>query len=114
MQLLEVRTALSRAEDNAGWREDSLRQEIQVGCHVISAWNTAAVGALVDGAGEGWVASLPPPHQALQARLQAQEARAEELRGSTEEATRPLLRQLDALQAQMASNSRTWQTVEDK
>ena len=50
----------------------------------------------------------------MQARLQAQDARAEEMRSATEEATRPLLRQLDALQTQMASNSRTWQTVEDK
>ena len=40
-----MRTALTRAEDQAGWREDSLRQEIQ----------------------------------GLQARLQTQEARAEEL-----------------------------------
>jgi hypothetical protein len=30
-QVLEVRATLARAEDQAGWREDSLRQEIQVG-----------------------------------------------------------------------------------
>lgn len=52
--------------------------------------------------------------QSLQVRLQAANARAEELQQATEEATRPLLRQLDALQAQMANNAKTWQAVEDK
>jgi len=52
--------------------------------------------------------------QSLQVRLQAANARAEELQQATEEATRPLLRQLDALQVQMTNNAKTWQAVEDK
>jgi hypothetical protein len=52
--------------------------------------------------------------QSLQVRLQAQDSRAEELRLAAEEATRPLLRQLDALQVQMGNNARTWHAIEDQ
>jgi len=47
-----------------------------------------------------------------QAKLQASEARLEEVRSTAEDAAKPLLRQIETLQSQMLANSRNWATVE--
>ncbi len=50
--------------------------------------------------------------QSLKARLQAAEARNEELASAVPEATRPLLRQIEALQASNAEKAKIWEEIE--
>jgi chromosome segregation ATPase len=50
--------------------------------------------------------------QTLQNRLQAAEARNDDLSASIQESNRPLLRQIEALQSQHSASQRTWETVE--
>ena len=52
--------------------------------------------------------------RSLQERLQHAEARTTELAAATEEATRPLLRQIDSLQAQVMSSARSSQMIEER
>ena len=48
----------------------------------------------------------------LQSRLQAAEAHQEDLSFMGQEATRPLLRQIESLQAQYSSSQKDWETLE--
>jgi len=52
--------------------------------------------------------------QTLQSRLQAAEARNEELAASVPDTTRPLLRQIEHLQALLASKQRAWEDLEHR
>ncbi|TPX32645.1 hypothetical protein SmJEL517_g04333 [Synchytrium microbalum] len=77
-EIFEIRATLSRAEEEAGWREDNFRKEVAL----------------------------------LQARLQSAEARHEDLTTATDDSTRPLLRQIEALQTQHQATLRSWEAVE--
>jgi chromosome segregation ATPase len=74
----ELRSALSRGQERAGWREDELEGELQQ----------------------------------LKARLAAAESRNEELAQAVPEATRPLLRQIEHLQASNGQRSKLWEELE--
>jgi len=50
--------------------------------------------------------------QALQQKLHAAETRNEELASGMEDMSQPLLRQIDALQSQAATNAKNWQQLE--
>ncbi|KND02786.1 uncharacterized protein SPPG_01868 [Spizellomyces punctatus DAOM BR117] len=74
----DLRMTLAQREEDAGWKEDMLRRDIDI----------------------------------LQQKLQAAEARNNEFYASGQDATLPLLRQIDALQSQHNSALRKWEQLE--
>ncbi|KAI9007735.1 TATA element modulatory factor 1 TATA binding-domain-containing protein [Hyaloraphidium curvatum] len=77
-EILDLRTALARSEEDSGWKEDNLRKELEI----------------------------------MQSRLRAAENRNEDLSASVQESTRPLLRQIEALQTQQQQSQKNWEQAE--
>ncbi|KAI8927054.1 TATA element modulatory factor 1 TATA binding-domain-containing protein [Entophlyctis helioformis] len=84
-EIYELRNGLSRLEDESGWKEENYRREINAR-HLLD--------------------------NALQLRLQAADARNEDMSVIGQDATKPLLRQIESLQAQHSSALRDWEQIE--
>jgi hypothetical protein len=76
--LHELRSAVSKTNERANWKEEEYNSEIQ----------------------------------SLKARLQSAESRNEELASSVPDATRPLLRQIESLQAANNERMKVWEELE--
>ncbi|KAJ3190939.1 hypothetical protein HDU82_003774, partial [Entophlyctis luteolus] len=88
-EVFDLRSALSRVEDEANWKEDNLRKEISCK-RLISFLST----------------------KQLQARLQASDSRHEDLFAEARNADRPLVRQIESLQLQHAAARKDWEQIE--
>lgn len=106
VQVGDLRLALQRAEQQQARKEDYLREEISE----LQQVSAAVVWALV------------PPTPALPRRglffpvhpqrLQEAESRNQELSESVTSATRPLLRQIENLQASLGGQTASWEKLE--
>ncbi|KAJ1550624.1 TATA element modulatory factor 1, partial [Nowakowskiella sp. JEL0078] len=77
-EIFELRSSLTRLEEESGWKEDALRKEIN----------------------------------SLQIQRQAAEARNEELSSSSQDSSKPLLRQIELLQNQHNASLTSWEQME--
>nr|KAJ3422261.1 hypothetical protein HK105_000470 [Polyrhizophydium stewartii] len=77
-EIFELRASLLRSDEDAAWKEETLREEIQ----------------------------------AMQMRLQAAESRNEDLSVLGQDTTKPLMRQIDLLQAQHSKALKDWEAAE--